>query len=290
MLEACAAQHCTGSRAAVPSRLADLQVAPISMLSLLHDSGMHGLEARQMLTMACLCCSLQTPLGHLLAHQQSPVSTCMQRPHPPHARQQSLDAAKRPAQPQEQCHEHSRITSHQPRPTKAVLGCEACISRGAHGLQYACGLSGAKHQAPRGVRRAPRRRWEPSGLAVIRRKHAQCSGMARRRSVRPSLPSIRTCRRSSRTALPPVLKLLRGWLSVHPLRYRSATTNCTLQEDRQVLSSHTMRGRYLGIGWMLAGGKHVDLIHHLRNVRAKGAEHQGEVPLLQTMRCPPRSR
>ena len=57
--------------------------------------------------------------------------------------------------------------------------------------------------APCVLRRAPRRRWEPSGLAVVRRKQAQCSGMDMRRSVRPSLPSIRTCRRSNDNASPP---------------------------------------------------------------------------------------
>ena len=53
------------------------------------------------------------------------------------------------------------------------------------------------------------------------------------------------------------------------------------QEARSISSSqHTVGRGYLRIGWMLASGKHVDLVHHLRNVRAKGAEHQSEVPLL----------
>lgn len=38
---------------------------------------------------------------------------------------------------------------------------------------------------------------------------------------------------------------------------------------------------HLGVGRVLASGKHVELIHHFHDVLAKGAEHQGEVSLLR---------
>ena len=67
-------------------------------------------------------------------------------------------------------------------------------------------------------------------------------------------------------------------------------TACASQVDMHMPSPHTTGRRYLGIGWMLASGKYIDLIHHLRYVRAKGAEHQSKVPLLQTTDHPPLSR
>ena len=70
----------------------------------------------------------------------------------------------------------------------------------------------------------------------------------------------------------------------------NVTTDCRFQNDRYVPSPHTTRRRYLGIGWMLASGKHVDLIHHLRYIHAKGAEHQGKVPLLHSPQHSPLSR
>lgn len=61
-------------------------------------------------------------------------------------------------------------------------------------------------------------------------------------------------------------------------------------QDRYMLSTHSTGREHLGIGRMLASGKHVDLIHHLCYVRAKGAEHQSEVPLLHPTQHLPLSR
>lgn len=37
---------------------------------------------------------------------------------------------------------------------------------------------------------------------------------------------------------------------------------------------------YLRVSWMLASGKGIHLLHHIRNVIAKGAEDNSEVPPL----------